>query len=78
MCDFAAGHNQTKVFITHCGMNGMMEAFYAGVPLRKSVPYTASCFNIFYRLKEPLSCLDFVAAEQQVFPQITKEGSLSP
>ncbi|XP_043204055.1 UDP-glucuronosyltransferase 1A9-like [Amphibalanus amphitrite] len=27
------GHNQTRVFVTHCGMNGMMEAFYAGVPL---------------------------------------------
>ncbi|XP_037093340.1 UDP-glucuronosyltransferase 1A8-like [Pollicipes pollicipes] len=27
------GHPQTRAFISHCGMNGIMEAFYHGVPL---------------------------------------------
>ena len=44
-----AGHPQIKVFVYHCGMNGVWEAVYHGVPI-VAVPLFADQFDNAQRI----------------------------
>ncbi len=41
---FFSGHPQIKVFVYHCGLNGIWEAVYHGVPI-VAIPFSGDQFD---------------------------------